>query len=195
MPSSPRIPKEIILEYALKMLIREGYAAINIKALAKEIGCSTQPISWHFGNMEGLRRELAEYAMSYADRKMCFDTDGMEAFSHMGIAYLDMAFDEPNLFRYLNMNNDRGYFVGGFDAFIAGDENAAMIERIAGQLGISGDKVGAYYRNMIIYTHGLASLIASGLVKATKEETRQMMKRASEGFLLQAGSEQPGGSI
>ena len=48
MPSSPKIPKELILEYALKMLIRDGYAALNIKALAKEIGCSTQPISWHF---------------------------------------------------------------------------------------------------------------------------------------------------
>lgn len=186
MPSSPRIPKEIILEYALKMLIREGYAAINIKALAKEIGCSTQPISWHFGNMDGLRKELAEYAMAYAERKMRSDADGMEAFAHMGIAYLDMAFDEPNLFQYLNMSNDSGYFMSGFDAFIADDKSSAMAEQIAGQLKTSGDKVGVFYENMIIYTHGLASLIASGLVKATKEETREMMKQAAEGFLLQA---------
>ena len=188
MPSSPRIPKEIILEYALKMLIREGYAAINIKSLAKEIGCSTQPISWHFGNMDGLRKELAEYAMAYADRKMHSDAEGMEAFANIGFAYLDMAFDEPNLFQYLNMNNDSGYFVNGFDAYIADDESSAVAEQIAGQLKISRDKAGVFYKNMIIYTHGLASLIASGLVKATKEETREMMKQAAEGFLLQTGS-------
>ena len=51
MPTSPKIPKETILQHALEMLIRDGYSSINIKTLAKKIGCSTQPISWHFGNI------------------------------------------------------------------------------------------------------------------------------------------------
>ena len=46
MPTSPKIPKETILQYALDMLIQDGYSSINIKTLAKRIGCSTQPISW-----------------------------------------------------------------------------------------------------------------------------------------------------
>lgn len=58
-----RISKEIILRKALEMLIRDGYSSINIKTLSKEIGCSTQPLVWHFGNMEGLRNALAEYAL------------------------------------------------------------------------------------------------------------------------------------
>ncbi|MDY4839983.1 MAG: TetR family transcriptional regulator, partial [Lachnospiraceae bacterium] len=42
---SPRvqIPKEKILETALQLLIRDGYEAITIKAVAKELGTSTQP--------------------------------------------------------------------------------------------------------------------------------------------------------
>lgn len=47
MGSIARIPKDQILDAALKMLIRDGYDSINIKTLAKELGCSTQPISWH----------------------------------------------------------------------------------------------------------------------------------------------------
>lgn len=39
-----QISKEIILETALRMLIREGYNSITVKTLAAEIGCSTQPI-------------------------------------------------------------------------------------------------------------------------------------------------------
>lgn len=46
-----QISKEVILEAALKMLIHDGYAAINIKTLSQEIGCSTQPLVWHFENM------------------------------------------------------------------------------------------------------------------------------------------------
>ena len=48
MPTRPKIPKETILQHALDMLIQDGYSSINIKTLAKKIGCSTQPISWHF---------------------------------------------------------------------------------------------------------------------------------------------------
>ena len=70
MPSSPKIPKETILQHALEMLIQDGYASINIKALAARIGCSTQPISWHFGNMENFRNALTEYALVYANKKM-----------------------------------------------------------------------------------------------------------------------------
>ena len=44
MARKTQISKEVILEAALKMLIRDGYSAINIKTLSKEIGCSTQPL-------------------------------------------------------------------------------------------------------------------------------------------------------
>ena len=101
MPSSPKIPKETILQHALEMLIQNGYASINIKALAKRIGCSTQPISWHFGNMENFRNALTEYALDYANEKMLSASEGMSAFSNVGIGYIDIAYDEPNLFRYL----------------------------------------------------------------------------------------------
>ena len=56
MPSSPRIKKEDMLQAALELVSRDGYAALNIKAVARELGCSTAPISWQFGGMDGLRR-------------------------------------------------------------------------------------------------------------------------------------------
>ncbi|CDF07624.1 putative uncharacterized protein [Firmicutes bacterium CAG:95] len=54
MPSSPRIKKEDMLQAALELVSRDGYAALNIKAVARELGCSTAPISWQFGGMDGL---------------------------------------------------------------------------------------------------------------------------------------------
>ncbi len=56
------ISREVILDAALKILIRDGYAGVNVKTLAKEIGCSTQPIVWHFENMDGLRLALSAHA-------------------------------------------------------------------------------------------------------------------------------------
>lgn len=189
MPSSPKIPKETILQHALEMLIQNGYASINIKALAKRIGCSTQPISWHFGNMENFRNALTEYALDYANKKMLSASEGMSAFSNVGIGYIDIAFDEPNLFRYLYMSGESGYHAGGFDIFTTADANSAMIEQIAKQLGISADKVNDFFRNTIIYTHGLACFVVSGLIKATKEELYAMVNQGAYGFMMQAGFE------
>lgn len=187
MPSSPKIPKETILQHALDMLIQDGYSSINIKSLAKRIGCSTQPISWHFGNMENFRNALTEYALNYANERMISASEGMPAFSNVGIGYIDIAFNEPNLFRYLYMSGESGYYAGGFDILTTADANSVMVEQIAKQLGISVDKVNDFLRNTIIYTHGLACFIVSGLIKATKEELYAMVKQGAYGFMLQAG--------
>lgn len=192
MPTSPKIPKETILQHALDMLIQNGYSSINIKTLAKRIGCSTQPISWHFGSMENFRNALTEYALDYANKKMLSASEGMSAFSNVGIGYIDIAFDEPNLFRYLYMSGESGYHAGGFDIFTTADGNSAMIEQIADQLGISTDKVRDFFRNTIIYTHGLACFVVSGLIKSTKEELYDMVKQGADGFMLQAGFLIPG---
>ena len=187
MPTTPKIPKETILQHALEMLIREGYSSINIKTLAKKIGCSTQPISWHFGNMENFRNALTEYALNYANAKMLSASEGMLGFSNVGVGYIDLAFDEPNLFRYLYMSGESGYHAGGFDILTTADTNSAMIEQIANQLGTSADKVSEFFRNTIIYTHGLACFVVSGLIKSTKEELYAMVEQGADGFLLQAG--------
>ncbi|MDE7339167.1 MAG: TetR family transcriptional regulator [Lachnospiraceae bacterium] len=187
MPSSPKIPKETILKHALEMLIQDGYSSINIKTLAKKIGCSTQPISWHFGHMENFRSALTEYALHYANEKMLSASERMTAFSNAGIGYIDIAVDEPNLFRYLYMSGESGYHAGGFDILTTADENSVTVKQIAEHARIPVDKVNDFFKNTIIYAHGLACFIVSGLIKATKEELYAMVNQGAHGFMLQAG--------
>ena len=96
------ISREVILEAALKILIRDGYAAVNVKTIASEIGCSTQPIVWHFENMDGVRNALSEYAREYAAKKDFLDSQNkVESFEFLGRSYVRMAIKEPNLFKFL----------------------------------------------------------------------------------------------
>lgn len=179
------ISKEIILEAGLRMLIREGYAAVNIKSLAKEIGCSTQPIAWHFENMEGLRRALAEYAGEYARKEAASDNpDAAEAFRHMGSSYIRMAIREPNLFRFL--------YIGGSPlskpyetADISGrSDDSGMVSGIAEQTGLSKEQAAVCIRNTVIYSHGLAVMLATGVLKASEDEAMAMINDASESFVI-----------
>lgn len=176
------ISKEIILESALKMLIRDGYQSINIKTLAAEIGCSTQPIAWHFENMEGLRKELAVYAKEYALKKASSPADNaVDAFEQMGRAYIDMAIDESNLFRFLYLGENpisRPYTLNDLNT----KAEIAMAEHIAEETGMTVEQAVRCIRNTVIYSHGLAVMLATGVFRADENEVMSMIKHASESF-------------
>jgi hypothetical protein len=171
------------------MLIRDGYSAINIKTLSKEIGCSTQPLVWHFESMAGLRKALAEYALNYANEKMrpCAQ-NGMDAFAGVGMAYINLAFDEPNLFKYLYMSGESEFQAGGFDVLVNAKANADMVGQIADYLKMPKENVSSFFQNTMIYTHGLACFIASGVITSSKEEVIKMVHQAALTFLSQAGA-------
>ena len=183
-----RISKDIILQAALNMLIRDGYSSINIKTLAKEIGCSTQPIVWHFDNMEGLRVALSEYAIAYAKSKLDTNvSNSVEAFEHTGRAYVDMAVNEPNLFRFLYLGENKRHSINSFGAITTNKNNAEQIRNIAEYLGIPEENVSRYLQNTIIYAHGGATLVATNVITASEEEMMTMINHAADGFLMQEG--------
>jgi len=183
-----QISKEMILQAALELLIQEGYLAVNIKTLAKKIGCSTQPIVWQFDNMEGFRKALTEYALSYANNKMCPSAENaIEAFEQVGIAFLKIAANESNLFRFLYLDGYSGTCANNFDALIKDEDNSVLIKRIVEYFQISEESTGRYLQNTIIYTHGIASLVATGVIKASIEEMMLMINSVGDAFLLQAG--------
>lgn len=52
MPAKKQVTKEMILGAALRVLMEGGTEAVNVKSLAAELGCSTQPIYLSFDNIK-----------------------------------------------------------------------------------------------------------------------------------------------
>ncbi len=179
------VSREVILEAALKMLIRDGYASVNIKSLAAEIGCSTQPIAWHFENMDGLRMALAEYSKEYADRKSAPKKgNAIEGFEYMGESYVKMALNEPNLFKFLYLGESPLGKPYELKDVSGAKDNEEMIKSIAELTGLSFEQIARVIKNTIIYSHGIATMVATGVFKASKKEIMSMIKAASEAFLI-----------
>ncbi len=186
MPTLPRIPKEVILDAALRILIRDGFDNVNIKTIARELDCSTQPISWHFGNMEGLRRELGIYAYQYANQKTSPSSeDALDAFTQIGNALADIAFDEPNLYRFLFLDGSGGYCIGGIDSLTELKDNHDLISLIASQNHLSDEFATFYLESMIIYTMGLLSLCVSGVFNCSKKDMKDKMIDMSQRLIHQ----------
>lgn len=188
MPSSPKVKKEDMLQAALEIVIEGGYSALNIKAVAKKLGCSTAPISWQFGGMDGLRVELISFAEQYVQENYNdFSENEVSAFEQRGRNAIELALDKPNLFRFLYMG-DRNQLVSvGFQLKTEKEDNGAAYQRLADTLGVTRDQAIDFTMMMIIYTQGMGTLIASGIVQDTRENMFQMLHNTGMTYLKGLG--------
>lgn len=193
MGSIARIPKDQILDAALKMLIRDGYDSINIKTLAKELGCSTQPISWHFGSMPNLRKELTEAAFQYADKKMIPPPDDVVAidrFREIGNRYIDLAYDEPNLARFLTEAHEGHTFAEQFIEILDRSMDETMSRQIADVLSVSVDQAEHLIQTLMLYVQGLVTMILSDRAQLeSKEAAYEMIKRVGRNYMIGIGAD------
>lgn len=62
-----------------------------------------------------------------------------------------------------------------------------MIKEIASFFDVNEKEIEQYLQNTIIYAHGIATLIATGILTATEDEIVEMIDLAADAFLLQIG--------
>lgn len=191
MPSSPKIKKEDMLQAALEIVIGSGYSALNIKAVAQKLGCSTAPISWQFGGMDGLREELILFAEQYVQNNYSSPCENeVSAFEQRGLGTIELALDKPNLFRFLYMGDRNQSLSIGFQFQDENSDNNIVYKKIADSLGITLDKAIDFIKMMIIYTQGIGTLIASGIVQDTRENMFKMLHNTGITYLKGLGAKE-----
>ena len=188
MPSSPKIKKEDMLQAALEIIIQDGYAALNIKAVAKKLGCSTAPISWQFGGMDGLRQELIPFAEQYVEKTYySFSENEFVTFEQRGKGTIDLALEKPYLFRFLYTGERSQLLSDGFELKPDPSDGTNVYEKIADLLEITVEQAMNFAMTMIVYTQGIGTLIASGIVQDTKENMYLMLHNTGMTYLKGLG--------
>lgn len=185
MPTSPKIPKSLILEKSLELLIEEGWNNVNIKTIAKKIGCSTQPISWHFKNMDGLRSSLSIFAYEYANKLMEPNEDDPHPFSSIGDVFVDIAFEKPNLYKFLYLDGGSKYSLGGLKEIKEDKGNDEIADFLAKKYDSTKENMMNYILDIIVYTQGILSFKVSGIIDASKEEIKEKIANVSKALLMQ----------
>ena len=183
-----QITKEIILETALQVLIREGYGAITVKALAAEIGCSTQPIVWHFENMNGFRKAFFEYCIDYAKSQFTVWNGSLDdLLTETARGYITIACNMPNLFRFVFVDNKEDCKASDVVQKLQLDNTKKIIALLCQEKGMRERQAVSFLMNYEFYIHGIASYTASGFVNYPEEEISAMANRARDAFLAYEG--------
>lgn len=174
MPPKQRITKQMILEAAFKLTRDQGFDSLNARSIAKKIGCSTQPVYSCYAVMDDLKRELFIYLENYYNEYVKSRIDGKNFFLSIGLAYIEFARNESNLFRLLFMSDSWG--VTNLSEMLAGEDNAEIIQVVARSAGISIEVAKELFLKIWIFTHGIASIVATNSIILSQEESQHLLK-------------------
>lgn len=179
-----QITGETILEAALRMLLRDGYSAITVKSLAAEIGCSTQPIVWHFENMAGFRSAFFEYCVDYAKSRFTAWNGSLDdLLTETARGYITIASNMPNLFRFVFVDSKEECKNSDTVQKLQLDNTQKIVELLCKEKGLNRERAASFLMNYEFYIHGVASYTASGFCNYPEEKMIALANRAREAFL------------
>ncbi len=180
MPPKVKVTRDDILDAALALVREEGTEALTTRAVAARLKCSTQPIFSNFPNMDGLRRAVLEkaYAM-YAQRTFAAMQSGrFPPYKASGMAYIEFAVDEPQLFKLLYMRDRTGKEKNDDTA-----ESEKIIAVMRERNGLSYDQARQLHTVLWVLVHGLAVMYATGFQEYKAEEASEILTDAYLGLL------------
>lgn len=183
MPSKIKIAKEDILNAAFDIVRKEGLDHANVREIAKKLNCSVQPIYYQFQNVEELKLELMKKIQNYFYEFLTNHiNDRIPAYKQTGINYIKFAKTEPKLFQILFMSDAN---LEPEKLVSSDDRNYKEYEKIIETCTNLDDKeIKGFHIKMWIFTHGIATLVASQTCKLNDEQISELLTSEFQALML-----------
>ncbi|MER6576234.1 TetR/AcrR family transcriptional regulator [Nonomuraea sp. NPDC001023] len=172
------VVRTAILDAAKHLLVAEGPAALTVRRISGEVGCSTKVIYTLFGGKDGLSEALWLEGFARLEARLLAvpaPDDPLPAL-HAGLAaYREYALDEPDYYRVMFQNAMHG-FQPAPDAVAAGRRTFdILVEAVAACLEsgrLRGAAAGEIADVLWMAIHGAVSLEISGFFDSAEAERR-----------------------
>lgn len=176
MPPTVRFTRDAVLHAACQLMRREGMEALNARAIAKELGGSTQPIFRLFTNMEDLHRELILYfARQFQAHAEADMAQSDSPYIQLCTTYLLYGRDEPELFKLLFMRDrvSEGQYSDqtNFDL---------VFNIIKKETPLDDETALRFFERTWLFIHGLAVCIATKYIPCQDE--RYLISMVKEAY-------------
>ena len=186
MPPKIRVTKDDIISAAVEIVRSRGAQAINARAIAAELNCSTQPVYSNFATIDELRLAVVDKAEELSREYMRRETaDGRyPEYKAGGMAYIRFAKEEKELFKLLYMRDRSGEVIPE-----STDLSGEMESIVHKQTGLNGSEVKLFHLEMWAFVHGIAVMFATGYVELDPELVSKMLTDSYQGLRKQYGME------
>lgn len=174
------IEKEAIINAAVALIRENGHEALNARAVAKYLGCSTQPIFSNFSNMNELKvaalKSSLEIYNAFLHKEMA-DPSYISPYKAAGMGYIKFAIQEKNLFKFLYMR-DRS----NEDSHVEDETFASIIPVIMKAMGLTEKQAYDFHLSMWVVVHGIAAMCATSYVQFDMDLIDRILSDAFLGF-------------
>lgn len=168
-----KFTREEMVSAAVRVVRAGGIDALTAKALAAELGVSTQPIFTCFHTIEEAKREVSVVAEKIYDS---YVTEGLHMpipFFGVGMQYIRFAREEPELYRLLFLS-------------VQGEGNQTVLsalhhsqdlvrESLQQTYHMDAKTADFYFRDMWFVVHGLATLVVTGSCPYSDREIGEIL--------------------
>lgn len=181
MPPKSKITREMILEAAYAIAREQGADQINARSISQRLGCSTQPVLYHFATMEEIRKEVYKIADAAHGAVLMQIPEGIDPMIAMGLNYIRFAYEEKYLFRMLFQSDS---FSGqNLAQMLDAPELLPMLEIFQREAELSMEQVKFVFKAMNMLVHGYASLLANNNMEYNEEEIVPMLEVSFMGMI------------
>ena len=160
MPAITKVTKEMIIDAAFEIAKEMGTENITARTVSQKLGCSTQPVLYHFKTIEDVRiaahKKASEFHINYATSiSGKYERPMLE----VGMRHIQFAVEEKNLFRFLFHSN---YYAGvSLSDWLTGENFGSLFPILKKQAKVDQRQAYSIFSQIFLVTHGIASLLAN----------------------------------
>ncbi len=181
MPPIPKFSKKDIVQCSYEIVKKEGFAKLNARRIAAELGCSVQPIFHNFTSMEELNKEVYKCIYQKYKAYMLSGKEKENPYKQMGISYIEFASDYPEFFKILFMQKT----TLNANDFVVNDAIGEDVIKTGQTLtGLSYEEQKKFHVKVWIFTHGIACLVATKTIQFTQEEIEELLAKSVKEMLI-----------
>ena len=174
----------MVVEAAFAVARAAGAEQVNARTVSEKLGCSTQPVMYHFATIEALKRAVYAKADRYHSDYL-METEDLPL--GIGLNYIRFAIEELHLFRFLFQS---GFAVeGSLPEMLDSAELEPILSAMQGVLGLGAGQTKEVFLTVALFTHGYASIIANNRLEFDEAAVSKHLERVWEGAVLAAQEE------
>ncbi len=186
MPPKVKITKEDIVNTALKIVRDKGEDALNARAVAAYLNCSTQPVFSNFATMEDLQNKTLEaaYDLYLGFIKKEAESGDYPKYKSFGMAYVRFAKEEKELFKFLFMRDRTGMSIGTSPDF---EESVQLIME---SNGVTEETARLVHLELWTCVHGMGTMLATAFMPLDMELVSKILTDVYQGIRVRRLSQE-----
>ena len=184
MPPKAKFNRNEIIDTALCITREQGIEAVTARELGNRLGSSARPIFTVFNSMDEVKElvilKSKELYGQYVEEGLNQET----AFKGVGIAYIRFAIEQPKLFQLLFMMPVEGNKDISMILPVIDDNYDKILKSVQEPYCLEKQVAENIYQHLWTYTHGIATMIATGICHYTMEQISENLTYVFKGLLL-----------